>query len=42
MDPNYHKAMKIISKDDKIQSSTNEYPDVPTFDEWLEEVVTLS
>lgn len=41
MDPNYQKAMKIISKDDKHQSSIDNYPDVPSFDEWLEQVVTL-
>ena len=41
MDPNYHKAMKIISKDDKLQQSTDNYPDVTTFDEWLEEVATM-
>lgn len=41
MDPNYRKAMKVISKDDKIPQSTDEYPDVPTFDEWLEQVITV-
>ena len=41
MDPNYHKAMKIISKDDKLPQPTDNYPDVTTFDEWLEEVETM-
>ena len=41
MDPYYQKAMKVIAKDDKIPSSIDEYPDVPTFDEWLEQVVTV-
>lgn len=41
MDPNYRKAMEVISKSEKPQSSTDDYPDVVTFDEWLEEIVTV-
>lgn len=41
MDENYKKAQEVISRNDYTHLSTDNYPDIVTFDEWLEEMATM-